>query len=73
MTNTFGVLIFFELHDSAAYFTSNSNSYSASNVAGFDAARILSTDACATFTVSYVQYSVSYEENKAGGMLMEAK
>lgn len=73
MTNTFGALILFEFHDSAAHFTSNSNSYSASNVAGFDADRILSTDACATFTVSYVQYCVPYEENKAGGMLMETK
>lgn len=73
VTNTFAALIRFELHNSAACLTSNSNSYSTSNVAGFDAARILYTDACVTFIVSYEQYCALHEGDKAGGRLTETK
>lgn len=41
----------------------NSNSPSASNVAD-DAARIVYTHGCATFTARCAQYCVLYEENK---------
>lgn len=67
VTNTFGALIVFELHNSVAHFTSNINSYSTSSVAGFDAARISLADACAMIPGSYVQYFALYEEYKAGG------
>lgn len=43
----------------------HSNSPSASNAAGLDAARTLHPRACATFTASRVQYCDLYEENKA--------